>query len=141
MTILLALLVVGALAAESVAAETAVPPAEAHVHPGFAKHNDAHDDASLVRLSEHVYAAIGFDIGNIGFVVTDEGVLVFDTGGEVERAELALAALREVTKAPIVKTNNRMKAARMVRSRSGRTTVKKVRTGVAPMVCAASVSS
>jgi len=102
MTILIALLAVGALAVESAAAETAVPPAEAHVHPGFAKHNDAHDDASLVRLSEHVYAAIGFDIGNIGFVVTDEGVLVFDTGGEVERAELALAALREVTKAPIV---------------------------------------
>ena len=96
------LLVVGSLGCTTVDEAGRVPPAEPRVDPGFARHNDAHDDAKLVRLSQHVYAAIGFDIGNIGFVVTDEGVLVFDTGGEVERAERALAALREVTSAPIV---------------------------------------
>lgn len=84
------------------AAFAEIPIPEAHVDPGFAAYSDANDDAKLVQVTEHVYAAIGYDIGNIGFVVTDEGVLVFDTGGDVDRAELALAALREVTQAPIV---------------------------------------
>ena len=83
-------------------ANAEIPAPEAHVHPGFAAYSDANDDARLVKLSPHVYAAIGYDIGNIGFVVTDDGILVFDTGGEVERAEVALAALREVSDAPIV---------------------------------------
>lgn len=72
------------------------------VDPGFAAYTDANDDARLVRLSEHVYAGVAYDIGNMGFVVTDAGILVFDTGGEVERAKQALAALREVSDAPIV---------------------------------------
>lgn len=79
-----------------------IPEPEPRVDPGFAEYSDANDDARLVRLSEHVYAAIGFDIANIGFVVTEAGILVFDTGGEVPRAKRALAALREVSDAPIV---------------------------------------
>ena len=79
-----------------------IPAPEAHVDPDFAAYSDANDDARLVKLTDHVYAAVGFDIGNIGFVVTDEGILVFDTGGEVPRAQKALAALREVSDAPIV---------------------------------------
>ena len=84
------------------ATKAEIPAPEAHVHPGFAAYSDANDDARFVRLSEHVYAAVGYDIANIGFVVTDAGILVFDTGGEVERAELALAELRKVSQAPIV---------------------------------------
>lgn len=83
-----------------VAAEIPIP--EAHVDPGFAAYSDENDDAKLVQVSTHVYAAVGYDIGNTAFVVTDEGILVFDTGGEVDRAERALAALREVSSAPIV---------------------------------------
>ena len=86
--------------AATTAAEIPIP--EAHVHPEFAAYSDANDDAKLVRVSEHVYAAIGFDIANIVFVTTDEGVLVFDTGGEEGRAQKALKALREVTNEPIV---------------------------------------
>ena len=90
-----------AMAATSpVRAEIPIP--EAHVDPGFAAYSDANDDARLIRVTEHVYAAVGFDVGNMAFVVTDEGILVFDTGGEVDRAELALAALREVSDQPIV---------------------------------------
>lgn len=96
----LPLLLLVALAPMAVRAE--IPAPEPHVDPGFAAYSDANDDARLEKVSEHVYAAIGYDIGNIVFVVTDEGVLVFDTGGEVARAKQALAALREVTSAPIV---------------------------------------
>ena len=83
-------------------ARAEIPVPEAHVDAGFAAYSDANDDAKLIQLSEHVYAAVGYDIGNIGFIVTDEGILVFDTGGEVERAALALAAIREVSDKPIL---------------------------------------
>ena len=83
-------------------ARAEIPIPEAHVDAGFAAYSDANDDAKLIQLSEHVYAAVGYDIGNIGFIVTDEGILVFDTGGEVERAALALAAIREVSDKPIL---------------------------------------
>lgn len=82
--------------------DTGIPEPKPHVDPGFAAYSDANDDARLIRVTEHVYAAVGFDVANMTFIVTDEGVLVFDTGGEVARAAKALAALREVTKAPIV---------------------------------------
>ena len=50
---------------------TSIPAPTPHVDPGFAAYSDANDDARLVKVTEHVYAAVGFDIGNIGFVVTD----------------------------------------------------------------------
>lgn len=88
--------------AASTAARAEIPIPEPHVHPGFAAFSDANDDAKLVKVTDHVYAAVGYDIGNIGFIVTDAGIVVFDTGGEVARAELALAAIREVSDQPIV---------------------------------------
>jgi alkyl sulfatase BDS1-like metallo-beta-lactamase superfamily hydrolase len=84
------------------AAVAGIPEPEAHVHPGFAKYSAENGEATLIQLTEHAYAAVGYDIGNIGFIVTDEGILVFDTGGEVERAQQALAAIREISDAPIV---------------------------------------
>jgi alkyl sulfatase BDS1-like metallo-beta-lactamase superfamily hydrolase len=79
-----------------------IPIPEPRVDAGFMAYTNANKNSRLVQLSEHVWAAIAFDIGNIGFVVTDEGVFVFDTGGEVERAQQALDALRTVTDQPIV---------------------------------------
>ena len=90
------------LASGSTVASAEIPAPEAHVHPEFAAYSDANDDARLVKVSPHVYAAIGYDIGNIAFVVTEEGIVVFDTGGEVVRAKAALAAIREISDAPIV---------------------------------------
>ncbi len=84
------------------ATERVVSVPEPRVDADFAAYSDANDDAHLVQVSPHVYAAIGYDIGNIGFVVTDEGILVFDTCGDLDRAEKALAALREISQAPIV---------------------------------------
>jgi alkyl sulfatase BDS1-like metallo-beta-lactamase superfamily hydrolase len=97
-----ATLLLGAAGCASTPPDVGIPEPAPHVDPGFAAYSDANDDAKLIRVTDHVYAAVGFDVANITFVVTDEGVLVFDTGGEVERAAQALAALREVTSAPIV---------------------------------------
>lgn len=102
-TIALAFGIAAALAAPTARqARAEIPAPVPRVDADLAAYTAANEKPRLVRLSEHVWAAIAYDIGNIGFVVTDQGVLVFDTGGEVERAEQALAALREVTDQPIV---------------------------------------
>ncbi len=73
-----------------------------HVHPELAAHQARIAEPTLVRVSEHVYAAIGFDLGNLVFIVGDEGVVVYDTGTSLEVGRDALAALREHTDKPIV---------------------------------------
>jgi len=89
----------------SVAAEpsSAIPQApEPHVHPKLAAHQAKIAEPTLVVVTRRVYAAIGYDLGNIAFIVGDDGVVVYDTGTSVEVGREALAALREVTDAPIV---------------------------------------
>jgi len=55
----------------------------------------------LVELAPGVHVAQGFDFGDIGFVSTDEGIVVIDTGTTPETARAALQALRRVTSRPI----------------------------------------
>lgn len=88
------------LAALPAIAEFAI--SEPHVHPRLAAHQERIATAELVRVSERVYAAIGFDLGNVAFVVGDEGVVVYDTTTTTEAGREVLAALRGVTDKPIV---------------------------------------
>ena len=55
----------------------------------------------LVELAPGVHVAQGFDFGDIGFVSTDEGIVVIDTGTTPETGGAALQALRRVTSRPI----------------------------------------
>ncbi len=66
----------------------------------------------LKQVSEHVYyvqgkAGIATDnegfISNAGFIVTDEGVIVFDTLGTPSLANLLLTKIRSITDKPILK--------------------------------------
>jgi len=66
----------------------------------------------LKKVSEHAYyvqgkAGIATDnegfISNAGFIVTDEGVVVFDTLGTPSLANLLLTKIRSVTDKPILK--------------------------------------
>ena len=66
----------------------------------------------LKQVSEHVYyvqgqAGVPTDnegfISNAGFIVTDEGVVVFDTLGTPSLANLLLTKIRTITKKPILK--------------------------------------
>lgn len=66
----------------------------------------------VVRVSERVYALVGSlgqrsaeNLGHnmtSGFVIADNGVVVIDTGGSERDAEAIHAAIRQVTKKPIV---------------------------------------
>ena len=65
----------------------------------------AEDDFQLVKVADGVYAAIarpgGLASGNAGFVIGDEGVLIFDTFGTPEAIEELIAEIQNLTKLPI----------------------------------------
>jgi len=59
------------------------------------------DDQRLVREADGVYVAEGFDFANIAFIVGRSCVVAIDAGTTEPTARAAVAALREVTQAPI----------------------------------------
>ena len=65
----------------------------------------AEDDFQLVKVADGVYAAIakagGLASGNAGFVIGDDGVLVFDTFFTPAAIEELIAEIQNLTKLPI----------------------------------------
>src|SRR6185295_18886782 len=63
------------------------------------------DDFQLVKVADGVYAAIakpgGLASGNAGFVIGDEGVLIFDTFGTPAALEELIGEIQKLTKLPI----------------------------------------
>ena len=55
----------------------------------------------LIQLAPRVYVAQGYDFADIGFIVTNNGVVAIDAGTTEANARAALAALRRITTAPI----------------------------------------
>lgn len=58
-------------------------------------------ESQLIQLSEGFYSGINFGFGNIGFVITREGVVVIDATVSVKGAEAVLAEIRRLTSLPI----------------------------------------
>jgi glyoxylase-like metal-dependent hydrolase (beta-lactamase superfamily II) len=55
----------------------------------------------LVREADNVYVAEGYDFANLAFILTPSFVVAIDAGTTEETARDAVAALRQVTRAPI----------------------------------------
>jgi hypothetical protein len=55
----------------------------------------------LDQVARGVYVARGYDFADIAFVTTGDGVVAIDAGTSEETARAALAAFREVSRAPI----------------------------------------
>ena len=55
----------------------------------------------LIKVTEQVYSAVGYALGNVLFVITDSSVVVIDTTESPAAAREALAALRRVSDLPI----------------------------------------
>ncbi len=60
----------------------------------------------LIGANEHFSFANGGNIANTGFIVTDDGVVVIDTGPSRLYGEQMIAAIRAVTDQPIVRVYN-----------------------------------
>lgn len=78
--------------------------------PGAKKYPPVDVDMKLIKVSDHVYFVQGMAgaatqnkgfISNAGFVVTPDGVVVFDALGTPSLAEKFLGLIRTVTRAPI----------------------------------------
>ena len=65
-------------------------------------HQTRFSEAELIRVQENIYVAHGYDMSNIIFIEGPEGLVVMDTGFRVEQADLAIAAMQEITDKPIV---------------------------------------
>src|SRR6267142_4486654 len=65
----------------------------------------AEDDFQLIKVADGVYAAIakpgGLASGNAGFVIGDEGVLIFDTFFTPAALEELIVEIQTLTKLPI----------------------------------------
>src|SRR5262252_7121086 len=63
------------------------------------------DDFQLVKVADGVYAAIakpgGLASGNAGFVIGDDGVVIFDTFGTPAALEELIGEIQALTKLPI----------------------------------------
>jgi len=70
------------------------------------------DQVAAVKVSENAYVMHGLRglpnkinrgmIANLGFVVTEPGVVVIDSGGTAEQAQLLLSEIKKVTDAPVI---------------------------------------
>lgn len=84
----------------------------AQAHANGNKYPATNVEMELIKVTEHVYyvqgkAGIATDnegfISNAGFVVTDEGVVIFDTLGTPSLANLLLTKIRTITDKPVLK--------------------------------------
>lgn len=73
-------------------------------------------DVKPNKVSEHCYVVIAKDpeptpenqglFSNMGFIVTQKGVVVYDTGGSVQIGEMLIRQIKKVTNKPVVKIFN-----------------------------------
>lgn len=59
-------------------------------------------DPKLVKTSERVYAASGYDYSSYGYIEGDDGVIVVDTGWFPGQAKRSFADFRKITNKPVV---------------------------------------
>lgn len=73
-------------------------------------------DIAPVKVSERCYVIIAKDpeptpenqglFSNMGFILTEKGVVVFDTGGSVQIGEMLIRQIKKITDKPVVKIFN-----------------------------------
>lgn len=74
------------------------------------------DELMLTKVTDRIYVIHGIQgmpdesnkgfISNSGFVVSDEGVVIIDSGGSMEVGEMLLRKIREVTDKPVIAVFN-----------------------------------
>lgn len=70
------------------------------IHPEL-KELTRHYDKKIYRIGENAYSAVGFGLGNSAMIEGDDGIVIFDTGREVETAREVLQQYRKITDKPI----------------------------------------
>ncbi|MFK8020496.1 MAG: alkyl sulfatase dimerization domain-containing protein [Pseudomonadales bacterium] len=97
----LKLLTISALLVMALSTQADITPAKPSVHPALAQHQARLSEPKLVKVSQRVYAAIGYDIANFVFIIGDDGIILFDTGMQTSTSAQALADFRKISQKPI----------------------------------------
>jgi len=55
----------------------------------------------IIKVKDDVYVAMGYALGNVGMVITDEGLVIVDTTEREEAAQKIMAEFRKITDQPV----------------------------------------
>jgi alkyl sulfatase BDS1-like metallo-beta-lactamase superfamily hydrolase len=75
-----------------------VPPS---IHPELAAHTDLYLPPQVHRIGERVSCAVGWNLANITMIEGDDGIVIVDTGMNVQQGDDVLAEFRRITDKPI----------------------------------------
>lgn len=70
------------------------------IHPELKELTD-HYEKKIYRIGENAYSAVGFGLGNSAMIEGDDGIVIYDTGREIETAREILKEFRKITDKPI----------------------------------------
>ncbi|MGZ4709866.1 MAG: MBL fold metallo-hydrolase, partial [Acidimicrobiales bacterium] len=73
----------------------------ASIHPELAAHTDLYLPPRLHQVGERVHCAVGWNLANITMIEGDDGIIVVDTGMNVQQGTDVLAEFRRITDKPI----------------------------------------
>lgn len=70
------------------------------LHPELAEHTK-HFDKKIYKIGENVYSAVGWHLANTIVIEGDDGIIVIDTGEDVEAAIEVEKEYRKITQKPV----------------------------------------
>ncbi|MGZ4695561.1 MAG: alkyl sulfatase dimerization domain-containing protein [Acidimicrobiales bacterium] len=73
----------------------------ASIHPELAAHTDLYLPPRLHQVGERVHCAVGWNLANITMIEGDDGIVIVDTGMNVQQGVDVLAEFRRITDKPI----------------------------------------
>ncbi len=73
----------------------------ASIHPELAAHSELYLPPRVHQVGERVHCAVGWNLANITMIEGDDGIVIVDTGMNVQQGVDVLAELRRITAKPI----------------------------------------
>lgn len=72
-------------------------------HPNISqlKAHSAQFKKELIKLSDILYVAVGYDASNLGMVIGEDGVIIIDSLRSMDAAEELAADLKKITSKPV----------------------------------------
>ena len=70
------------------------------IHPELREHTE-HFRKKIYKISDNVYSAVGWGLANTIMVVGDDGVIIVDTGEDIDSARIVHSELRKISDKPV----------------------------------------
>ncbi len=67
--------------------DSAAVEVEPSIHPELAEHT-RHFEKKIYRIGDNVYSAVGWHLANTIVIEGDDGIIVVDTGEDIETARM-----------------------------------------------------